>query len=997
MQTATDPPEALLTRHFDAYIAAKDAAAPKAEQKRWEHIVSLAELTTNVDLAGREGALYEVVYRTSPEKVITRSRFMTTMRNVFGFELAPTRGAVDPAKELVENLFDAFDEHKVDAVDWRVVLMMLRVVTRPTVSPANHLRWGFALMGSEGSFDDNCLPPFHATLRDVKSVFFALFRYDKRDSLAGLLDDAFFELAAAQPKILARLKAIATKRLLKKPENDDSEVVTTKFRNVHDEISFSLAMFDKLLTTPTLKKLLQPPTYQIEEEFAHSVYLEVVKEGRRSKKFNDKARAFLKSRQLYPKRWMFRAWKYLSQYAKVQKRRVRCRLWSAALAKEKIALTKWFDVTLLECRVVELQRVARGGLGRSNARWALRVKAIVIRTQAGVRGFLKRVQFHHRHARRFWAATEINRIVRATLARRFALFRLQDKVDKDSRRLNREKDLWHDKQTRKASTMIQRAYRRRQARKRAEEARILAFQKAAAKAEMAAVEVENTRKRRIYEAMVEEYYQNLKQEHLKTVIYDDFSAKEKAKIISKRRADGVADRELRKRKQKEMEVLLEEQRVDQWLAAWDQMKKDRVAKLRAHLSQCHAAPETAEERKIQSKLKSDAKKQLKVVLERNKQVELPAARRMALAEVIDHRCELEERRVDEERRDAAEAHYAADQARLDAKQKTDEGLAERHQEYAAFQLQRQWIFFKARKELRRRCEAIFTKEFDPDSFQYFYLNKITGEPQWDKPFALGEFDLRPKNRWIILHDDTGVPYYYNPSSLDMQWDQPQGTLKCEACDCDFSNVRCNASNRFLCHACYNQFLLAETSSSSETSLVKRRYTWKDVDGGTIEASSLDLDTLPNISAFEEKHRRASSSRSVRSSISVHSSTRSLVVPQPGDDLTVATSDDHSTAAHTLARHGTSTTFGTVVQALDDGTFDDSDDDCPRESLLERAQRLAATYLDDAKDRRVAIGRRRETEVPILEYPPTNPFLEYAEIAATRAERRKSTDLPLLPN
>ena len=39
------------------------------------------------------------------------------MRAVFGFELAPTRGALDPAKRLMDAVFDAFVHERARAGD----------------------------------------------------------------------------------------------------------------------------------------------------------------------------------------------------------------------------------------------------------------------------------------------------------------------------------------------------------------------------------------------------------------------------------------------------------------------------------------------------------------------------------------------------------------------------------------------------------------------------------------------------------------------------------------------------------------------------------------------------------------------------------------------------------------------------------------------------------------------------------------------------------------
>lgn len=49
---------------------------------------------------------------------------------------------------------------------------------------------------------------------------------------------------------------------------------------------------------------------------------------------------------------------------------------------------------------------------------------------------------------------------------------------------------------------------------------------------------------------------------------------------------------------------------------------------------------------------------------------------------------------------------------------------------------------------------------------------------WDKPKALGRFDIEISDEWILLRDQQQFPYYYNPYSMEMSWTAPKGTLLC---------------------------------------------------------------------------------------------------------------------------------------------------------------------------------------------------------------------------
>ena len=154
-------PNAVVSR---AFAEARLRRGRRRNVLRLQKLLALPE-HAGIALAGREHALYEELHRSNPERFVSKARFMVIMRRVFGFELAPVRGAVDAdVKHLVEGVFDAFDERGDDKMAWRSILLMLHVVLFPTLSPTEHLRWGFALIGSEGSFDPERRPASEASL-----------------------------------------------------------------------------------------------------------------------------------------------------------------------------------------------------------------------------------------------------------------------------------------------------------------------------------------------------------------------------------------------------------------------------------------------------------------------------------------------------------------------------------------------------------------------------------------------------------------------------------------------------------------------------------------------------------------------------------------------------------------------------------------------------------------------------------------------------------------
>ena len=169
---------------------------------------------------------------------------------------------------------------------------------------------------------------------------------------------------------------------------------------------------------------------------------------------------------------------------------------------------------------------------------------------------------------------------------------------------------------------------------------------------------------------------------------------------------------------------------------------------------------------------------------------------------------------------------------------------------AATMLQKEWIKFRARKELRTRCYAQFTKKYDPEASAYYYERKKNGERQWRKPFALGSYDIKVKNCWVVMHDSTDALYYYNPASMDMSWKCPPGVIMCDECKVKFCFRRCNSKMQFFCPTCYDE------AHEDKTEEERDRLFWKEIEGGDPECFALDIEKLPNMPVRARKTSRA---------------------------------------------------------------------------------------------------------------------------------------------
>jgi len=88
---------------------------------------------------------------------------------------------------------------------------------------------------------------------------------------------------------------------------------------------------------------------------------------------------------------------------------------------------------------------------------------------------------------------------------------------------------------------------------------------------------------------------------------------------------------------------------------------------------------------------------------------------------------------------------------------------------------------------------------------------------------LGHHDLPVIDEWKVLRDTQGFPYYYNPHSTSMSWEQPPSTILCgEKVPCTwqrqhpvpissceyFATKRTNRDGNLYCERCWNKKFIA---------------------------------------------------------------------------------------------------------------------------------------------------------------------------------------------
>lgn len=147
-----------LQQQFHFYLEHNDKTLREKDAFRWQTLIELKDavkaVAPEVPLAGRDNAVYEQLFKASPGKYLAKPRFFVAMRKVFGFAIANTTEASDgKALFILERCYKAFDIYERGHFDWRLFLIMYRVVFMPLVAFRDHLVFGFGVYASCGSFD----------------------------------------------------------------------------------------------------------------------------------------------------------------------------------------------------------------------------------------------------------------------------------------------------------------------------------------------------------------------------------------------------------------------------------------------------------------------------------------------------------------------------------------------------------------------------------------------------------------------------------------------------------------------------------------------------------------------------------------------------------------------------------------------------------------------------------------------------------------------------
>jgi len=853
-------------RHFNERRA---LAERTREEERWHSLACLTKLLSqrpewgSVLITGGDFAIYETMARAEPGQYMSRPRFLETFRRCFYFESAVDKSDdFDRAmSKLVHHMFNAFETPK-RGLDWRVWLVCVSVVLQPTIHFIDHLWLAFYVHGSNGSMLSTIVqaPGPLKTVEDRWTM--GHLPHDEAcgsayASLEGLLLECFSHegtheaLRAALQQGWKRAIDKSARLLI---------AVNAAMRN-GKQASRAAPLFEwdfeRILSTPAVADLTKPQEtwkalgcewvreYAFERAFMHPRLLDFLVSHRRHLYSDSVCAKFFERRDERKQRFYFFSW------CRFLVRRRRCRYVMAEnivrfhINSVHQAFLRLRQHTLLTLSIVGIQRVIRGFLGRTEAQFVARLHHAAALMQALVRMFQKGKEFRQRMQKRCWAATEIQRRWRGRMGIEDAARQLLRTYDQQMKTMTLERRRMMKSMSDKAAIRLQRTYRRtahlRQSRARARREK----NEQRVRNHMDLIATQYMVERRKYEKKLERWFAVHREETLQNQLFDDFTSAEKLKILKHRRAAADEARKLKLEELAARDERLEAERVELWLERWAETADRRAEEAERR---CHKAlnePEDKEERALRRKLLRDVRKRTNKILAEAAAakilLEVQEAKEIATKKAIQAIAQEERALVNKEMKQAAKDYFRAKEEDLKAREEKDRGMLQSRRKHAAMMFQAAYRKYVARRELRKRCTRAFRKEFDRDHFCFVYVDIRNDTKQYRKPYALGEYDIRAKDQWVVIHEGAkrgaaasqydlevtkGHFYFYNPFTLKMQWQRPEDTVECAACQIEFAQRYCNVQKRCLCVGCWTK------EHSHITNIVHRlkQLRWKEISG-----------------------------------------------------------------------------------------------------------------------------------------------------------------------
>ena len=752
-----------LNRIFIEYQTDSTARDVGAQEEMWEAAISLhrAIVSNSVARSPRHRQnrfthdLYEAFYKIESKRCISRPNFFTCMRQLF-----KEMSTDNPLRSIgmgLEALYDKFDMLGTGALNWRRFLLYLHVASNPTLHCREQLLHAFSFIASQDGINFSTSAKASIDIHDISTVIFPLVRAECIPKAVSVMDEAWSNVRSSGRR-------------------DGSKLTSTKI---------TLDVFELMLNDESMKSLLGQsaskwgrfasfPVYisQWEEDFYNDRLLQLVRDGRIA--FS------IRSKLQRDDNWIVRAvWKEWKSYTMYQQslrsilNSIDTRKMNRMKYRGLLAFIDWSRRTLV---ALTLQRVGRGYFGRRVAYSRWRIKRSAITMQCFVRMYFAKQRLIELASKYLWAVVTIQRIFRGMLARRVAFKRLMSRVEREriqnteeKKRLLLLRGIW-------SITRIQSCFRRFKAKSHANELRAARQSESDIRHAMEA-RIEKFRKeRKVYERQLEEYYRSKKEEYMRNINIQSKITNDQISVRTLRRR--LKNEELKNASPDETELIQDQQ----WKHDWEVKIETGVDSIKQHCAHCLKCPDNRAEKKIGLSVRKRVKARVKVVLKRADsrgiQMETKEATSIATEEMLHIIGEEERARLTLEMQNALDQRAKdKEEARLQAEAKKDQESA-RATVFAASVVARAYRNWIARRELRLRCTGQYEKDYDEESNTFFYRNKLTGETFWTKPKAMGSFEMPTKDEWKVLRDAHNFPYYYNPCSMNMQWNPPIDQVMC---------------------------------------------------------------------------------------------------------------------------------------------------------------------------------------------------------------------------
>ncbi|OQR81439.1 hypothetical protein THRCLA_23370 [Thraustotheca clavata] len=790
-----------LQMEIDTIRAEENEHVERYSIKRWNEIFRLHKLLLsteafrNVPLSGHDNGLYESLHRAFPHEVVSKARFISVLRSIYGLDTIDCkakRALLDHLEEMrywyetsTSKIPLASSMNSLQ-LNWRLLLCALRMLQRPDDSEIDYLHWCFKVFSSAGYIDD--FPQASITRDQMYEIFNAL-----------------------------------------SPNHASSRITNQRIAQADNLLEKSVLSRDRvrfqhmceLMEQPPLKELCQPatPNTHYFHEITSPIIRTYLHEQRKVESDRRKCQRFLAHYKRRSLRKCMKLWyDYLLLRRRARQTAIQC-ISHMINFKKVSAFQQLQRNAMCEVAASEIQRAYRGMRGRMIYLSVLKMKeaAITIQHIYRKRGdfikYLQRLKVHSRYA------VKIQRVYRGRLGRIIARKILIAYFHSEMAKIQAEREAFYEYVREYAVKRLQRfarKYRKKIIEKKAED-----NTREIRRVELEVQEMLNVaaRQREEHRISVTKFYDTMREQTLAKEARKKIDDKEKQKVILlRRRREWAAMLQQRA----ELAEAKEEAKAQKWIkfqADWEASVETRATEWRNQVEEILIRQTSKEQDIMKRDIENRINEMFKVLKKDYKKtgidMENTEIRERARHEVLEEESENERERARKEWKQA-EMNYKKqeqDEADQERKQKIQAEADRRYK--AATRIQRGAKVYLARRLLSGKVQALFVKEFDVQSGQVVYRNLRTGST-CPKPRCLGSKDIPMQDKWYIVPDITGDVYYYNPKQLRQSWSKPEECTFCENCSKKFATMYCPSHRKgsyydpiSLCEACYINALVKE--------------------------------------------------------------------------------------------------------------------------------------------------------------------------------------------